>query len=317
MAKNEQYLEFHGQQWRVVVFIPRKLHSVLGRTRLKQALGTSDLRAANEAKWPVVARMKGVIAQAQRAVASNDPLEAEALKARLHADDEGTQYWLYDRAEQIEETHGPDAAKEFYKLGSGQTTPLDMHQDSFLSFKANYRLKTQGDFKRVLGWLGEWLRLQHHAASLEAVTRKTAGQFIEEFLCVGRSRDKATAYLGFLREFWRWLIHPDDAYREYDPVTPMVLVVTGHRRRTGCHYETERRQESQGRCRGGKTHQDHRTLEESGPDPHRHRRHDERHGDSDLKGRQVVSYSGDEGSGAGFRIGGLDSPPSLAHLTAN
>jgi len=205
MAKNEQYLEFHGQQWRVVVFIPRKLHSVLGRTRLKQALGTSDLRAANEAKWPVVARMKGVISQAQRAIAANDPLEAEALKARLHADDEGTQYWLHDRAEQIEETHGPDAAKEFYKLGSGQTTPLDMHQDSFLSFKANYRLKTQGDFKRALGWLGEWLRLQHHAASLEAVTRKTAGQFIEEFLCVGRSRDKATAYLGFLREFWRWL----------------------------------------------------------------------------------------------------------------
>jgi hypothetical protein len=25
------------------------------------------------------------------------------------------------------------------------------------------------------------------------------------------------------------VIHPDDAYREYDPVTPMVLVVTGHK----------------------------------------------------------------------------------------
>lgn len=205
MASQQQYLEWHGQQWRVVVFIPRNLQSTLGRSRFKQSLGTSDLKEANERKWPVVTRMKAVIAQARRAVASNDPLEAEALQARLHADDEGTQYWLHDRAEKIAATEGHEAAAAFYNLGSGKTTPLDHHSEAFLSFKADYRLKTQGDFKRVLRWLGDWLKTEHHAATLEAVTRKSAGQFIEDSLCVGRDRKKAAAYLGFLREYWKWL----------------------------------------------------------------------------------------------------------------
>lgn len=202
----QQYLEWHGQQWRVVVFVPRKLQGILARTRFKQSLGTSDLKTANERKWPVVARMKGVIAQAGRAASSNDPLETEALAARLHAADEGTQYWLHDRAEQIAASKGSDVARAFYGLASGQTTPLDHHADAFLTFKADYRLKTQGDFKRVLRWLGDWLKDAHHASTIETVTRQSAGRFIEQSLCVGRSRDKAAAYLGFLREYWKWLM---------------------------------------------------------------------------------------------------------------
>ncbi|MCV0380543.1 DUF6538 domain-containing protein [Nitratireductor sp.] len=213
MANSQQYLEWHGQQWRVVVFIPRKLQNTLGRTRFKQALGTSDLKEANERKWAVVTRMKAAIAQARRAASSNDPREAEALLARLHAADEGTQYWLHDRAGKIAATEGREAATAFFNLASGKTTPLDHHTDAFLSFKAGYRLKSQGDFKRVLRWLGDWLKAEHHTATLEAVTRKTAGQFIEHSLCAGRSRDKAAAYLGFLREYWKWLQkrgHADD-----------------------------------------------------------------------------------------------------------
>lgn len=205
MADHQRFLEWHGQQWRVVVFIPRKLQGILGRTRFKQALGTADIREANERKWAVVTRMKAVIAQARRALASNDPIEAEALQARLHAGDEGTQYWLHDRAEKIAATEGHEVAAAFYNLASGQTTPLDHHSDAFLAFKADYRLKTQGDFKRVLRWLGDWLKTERHAATLEAITRKTAGQFIERSLCIGRDRKKAGAYLGFLREYWKWL----------------------------------------------------------------------------------------------------------------
>ncbi len=194
MATAQQYLEWHGQQWRVVVFIPRKLQGILNRTRFKQSLGTADLKVANELKWPVVARFKQAIAQARRADASNDPMEAEALRHRPHAAEEGTQYWLHDRAKQIETSEGHDAAKAFYDLASGQTTPLDHHADDFLAFKASYRLKSQGDFKRVLNWLGIWLKAEHHAATLEAVTRKAAGRYLEQSLCVGRSRDKAKAY---------------------------------------------------------------------------------------------------------------------------
>lgn len=205
MASPQQYLEWHGQQWRVVVFIPRNLQSILGRTRFKQPLGTADLRHANELKWPVVTRMKSAIAQARRAAASSNPREAEALHLRLHADDEGTQYWLHDRAQRIAATEGHEAAAAFYGLASGQATPLDHHASAFLTFKADYRLKTRGDFERVLRWLGDWLRTEHLPVTLEGVTRKTAGRFIEQALVVGRDRKKATAYLGFLREYWKWL----------------------------------------------------------------------------------------------------------------
>lgn len=204
MANPQQYLEWHGQQWRVVVFVPRGLQDVVGRTRLKQSLGTADLKLANERKWPIVARFHAIIAHARRAVAANDPLEAEALRHRLHAEDEGTQYLIHHRAVQIAAAKGRATAKAFYDVASGQTTPLDHHADAFLAFKASYGRKSRDGFKLVLRWLGDWLRAEHHAATMEAVTRKSAGNFIEQYLCVGRSRSRAAAYLSLLREYWRW-----------------------------------------------------------------------------------------------------------------
>lgn len=205
MAKQQQYLEFHGQQWRVVIFVPRKLQDIIGRKRLKHSLGTADLRKANELKWAVVARLQAVIAQARKALATNDPLEAEALRMRLHAGDEGTQYFLHDRATQLEATHGAERAKAFYEVASGQVTPLDHHADAFKAYKATYSMGAVQDFERVVGWLADWLKTDQRAASIEAVTRQTAGRFIDGHLTIGRSRTKAAAYLGFLREYWKWL----------------------------------------------------------------------------------------------------------------
>jgi integrase len=201
-----KYLEWHGQQYRVVVVVPRKLQEIIGKTRFKHALGTSDLKIANEMKWAVIARFKDIIAQARRAPTVSSPQEAAALKARLKQADEHMQYWLHEEATRIEASQGFEAANSFYELASGKTTPLNLHQDAFLAFKADYRLKTQGDFKRVLGWLDDWLRQTKYSVVLEKVSRKVAGQFIEQHLCVGRSRAKASAYLGFLREYWKWLV---------------------------------------------------------------------------------------------------------------
>lgn len=83
MANPQQYLEWHGQQWRVVIFIPRNLHDILGRTRLKQALGTADLKEANERKWAVVTRMKAVIAQAQGDLKAGIGIDPSSLKEIL------------------------------------------------------------------------------------------------------------------------------------------------------------------------------------------------------------------------------------------
>lgn len=205
MANPKQFLEWHGQQWRVRVKVPAKLRDLVGRGKLTFPLHTADLKDADVRKWPVVSRLKGIIAAAEKAVATSDPLDAEALRHRLHKDEEGTQYAVHGRAEQIEETHGFDRAKAFYDLASGKVTPLDHHADAFLDHRG-YRLKSEGDFRRALTWLNDWLRDNRLPVALEAVSRKEAGQFIAGSLTVGRSPQKATAYLGFIRQYWVWLV---------------------------------------------------------------------------------------------------------------
>lgn len=199
-----QYLEWHGQQWRVRIKVPAKVRSILGRSKLTHPLHTADPKQANERKWPIVARFKDIIAAAEKALASSDPRDAEALALRLTRDEEGTQYAIQIRAEQIEKEEGSIRAQAFAGLASGGLTPLDHHADAFATHQG-YRMKSVGDFKRALNWLGAWLRDTDQPVALEHVSRNVAGRFISEFLVAGRSPKKAAAYLAFLRQYWKWL----------------------------------------------------------------------------------------------------------------
>ncbi|WP_127520907.1 DUF6538 domain-containing protein [Mesorhizobium sp. Z1-4] len=205
MANARQYLEWHGQQWRVRIKVPAKLRDLIGRGKLTVPLHTADLKLANDRKWPIVSRLKAIIAAADQALTSQDPIEAEALQHRLHKEDEGTQYAVHERAVQIVATKGHAVAKAFYDLASGRVTPLSHHADAFVQHRG-YRMKSEGDFRRALGWLSDWLRDSHLPVAIEAVTRQAAWGFISESLTVGRSGKKAAAYLGFIRQYWLWLL---------------------------------------------------------------------------------------------------------------
>ena len=230
MAGSKQYLEWHGQQWRVRVKVPAKVRDIVGRGKLTHPMHTADLKEANERKWPVVARLKSIITAAEKALGSSDPLEAEALRHRFSKDEEGTQYALHARAEELEEAKGYETAKAFYDLASGQVTPLDHHSAAFTSHQG-YRMKSVGDFERALGWLGAWLKDANLPVALEAVTRKTAGTFIAESLTVGRSASKAAAYLGFLRQYWRWLV--EKGHQSENPWLGQTLPAAPRMRRGG------------------------------------------------------------------------------------
>jgi len=205
MASATQFLEWHGQQWRVRVKVPARLRDILGRGKLVHPLHTADIKDADARKWPIVARLKGIIAAAEKARTSSDPIDAEALRLRL-ADraDDSEQFAMMLRADQLEAIHGEVRAKQFYDLASGRVTPLDHHTEAFLKHQG-YRLKSEGDFKRALGWLSDWLRDAKLPVTVEAVRRTEAGRFIAEALVVGRSHQKATAYLGFIRQYWVWM----------------------------------------------------------------------------------------------------------------
>jgi len=214
MAKEPSFLEWHGQQYRVVVRVPRRLQAILGKTRLKRGLGTDNLRTAEDLKHAVVGELKAIIRQARHAAAANDPHEAEALRLRLAGQrGEGGVTQAAERLwSEVADKRTPRAATDLWEVASGYATPVDHHVDAYLAFKA-YRQKTEGDFRRVLSWLKQWLTDNHRSPLIEYLTRKDAGMFIGEFLVAGRSRSKASAYLGFLREYWRWMVergHADE-----------------------------------------------------------------------------------------------------------
>src|SRR5690606_14698867 len=104
--------------------------------------------------------------------------------------------------EEIAAKAGGRAAADFAEVARGISTPLDHHADAFLSYKAGYGMGAQKDFRRVLKWMEEWCNAAHEGSYLEDFDRRTAGRFIDESLTKGRSRDKASAYLSFLREYW-------------------------------------------------------------------------------------------------------------------
>lgn len=232
MTKPTQYLEWHGQQWRVRIKVPEKLRSIIDKSKLVHPLHTSDLQEANSKKWAVVAHFKTTLEQARKALETDDPIKAEALRVRLlikpsslesashsqnstdaipaHGSDRSQAEYddnydgMIDRAYEIEKTHGLVRAKEYVALASGAVTPLMNHFSEFVDFKA-YKIKTAGDAKRVLKELEAWLLETRRPPYIETLNRKLAGDFIAQSLAVKRGTKKATAYKGFLSQYWKWL----------------------------------------------------------------------------------------------------------------
>lgn len=212
MASPMDYLEWHGNKLRVRVKVPDRLVRVFGKTKLVQPLHTASVTQANQKKHRYVDAFKAQIAEADKALRSSDPITAEALQHRLHTLHGTTPPVPLERRRV--ELFGPDDTDRavpdeelaFLEVAKGISTTLDHHLDAFADYKA-YALKSRGDLKRAVQLLTDWLKTQHHPAFVEDMDRKLAGRFIDKALSSGRGTKKASAYLGFLREYWKWLIH--------------------------------------------------------------------------------------------------------------
>ena len=64
MASND-YLVKKGNVWLAAVTVPKELRELLGTSRLKASLKTSNLAEANRLKWPVVTAFKARIDEAK------------------------------------------------------------------------------------------------------------------------------------------------------------------------------------------------------------------------------------------------------------
>jgi integrase len=214
--------------------VPASVRSILEKTSLLHPLHTDNLKLANQLKWPVVTRFKDVVAKAERALETKDPLEAEALRYRLisKADEKRRELVassrdqepvpahlidpddiihddladeILDRAYDHERKHGFAKAKAFYKLATGETTPLEYHLGAFNDHKA-YPKKSRDVLQRGLRWLHDWMVGLHRPARIESVTPDLAGRFVCEVLYKGRSRKTMALHVSFLREYWKWML---------------------------------------------------------------------------------------------------------------
>lgn len=144
MAANTQYLEWHGQQWRVRVKVPAKIRHLVGKGKLVYPLHTADLKEANQRKWVHVAQLKVRLEAYSKAAGNADEHERQALILRLSRDEDDTAYEIDTIAEQIERRHGAAKARAFAGLATGSFTPLDHLAEAFVSHQG-YRQKSGED----------------------------------------------------------------------------------------------------------------------------------------------------------------------------
>jgi integrase len=174
-------------------------------------LKTRSLAVARRERHAAIAEFQAILKIARAKLGGADAT-SEALSWRHHlsmTDDaeakEAVEGLVEDRAYEIEEELGEDAAVAFADAAFGRATPLAACVDDWLS-DSSYRGRTQGDHHRAISRLSSWLTSQRLPVTIEGVTRKVAGQFAMNGLKEGGIAPKTVnKYLSSLSSYWEWL----------------------------------------------------------------------------------------------------------------
>lgn len=224
---SRSYLERHGSKWRVVVKVPAAARPVLGKAHLKQGLNTDSLAEANRQKMAYVAEFHSQINVAlglsvQRPADANE--EASALRAgrrvqqpryeTIWNDEEGRELVIEvddianhidDRADEIEQEQGVDAAKRFADAAFGRSVPLDDYLQDFIDDPDTpYVPKSVLDLRRAVERLKAFLRQTSRPDALQAFDRSAAQDFLRS-LRVRIAHKTIAKYRGFLTSYWDWM----------------------------------------------------------------------------------------------------------------
>jgi hypothetical protein len=197
MAKRDtRYLERRYRTWYCVQDVPLPLRKALGRKRMVQSLKTHDLHVAIAKRYAVLAEFEAVFAKARKPAEAQNITDAALMHRRvLEALDRGDGSVMSiggpdekgffttlagkrafalglvaDEADDLEFTHGADAANTFRGIACGTATPLDLHVAAWLQEggrKGPLSPRTKEQYRADLGHIIEWLKAQG-AATIEA-----------------------------------------------------------------------------------------------------------------------------------------------------
>lgn len=234
LSSDRMFLELHGNKWRVVVNVPKKLRGELG-SKLKKSLGTDSLKEANRLKWDVIAELKATISQAENPSLS---LESARLMSREQAMQQAIRFaeqrkGVFDlkQRDQIDEeidwqaeslagrpiatdeddheVFDPERlhlAKDFAQLARGDKTPIDLHHEKYLGM-SHVKARTLADDKRAMKLLKDWCSKAGVPAHLQAMTKKEAVRFCDELPILAANLSPVTLnkYVSRLSVYWTWL----------------------------------------------------------------------------------------------------------------
>jgi len=228
--RDKQHLEMHHGQWRVVVSVPRALHERLG-TKLKRPLRTDSLAVANRLKWAAVAEMKAMIAEVEdgegRGALMREAVRMAELRrlAKDHAEVENLDLGIELRADELAgrpvaveadpetgaEVPVLDPERErlaghYAAIARGEATPLGHYHEAYMA-SLSVKPRTLGDDKRAIAFLLSWCEANNVRPTLEAITTKVAGRYMDGLgeVAGGQSPVTLNKYLRRLSRYWQWL----------------------------------------------------------------------------------------------------------------
>ncbi len=213
MRHDKRFLELHGTQYRVKVKVPEAARAVIGKAHLKVSLHTDSLAKANMLKWPIIARLKADIDAARRTAeakaAGGDPVVVEAMEWReaiAQGDEIAADILLPDRAEEIEQKHGTEAARAFVNVAKGKATPIATLLEPWLR-EAQYAGRTEAAYRQAVAKYLDWADEASISPIVELVNRKTAGRYVQErFVTPGVDPATANKLVSGLSALWAWII---------------------------------------------------------------------------------------------------------------
>lgn len=221
-----QHLERIGHRWYCVFDVPASLVSLVGRKRLRQALGTDSLAEARQRRHTVLAEFQGVLSDARRGVgrrprkieffddAGPATTTARAMmwregiaEAERAGDTETADTFsglVSEEAERLESAAGYEAARRFAAIANGRETPIGLILAAFMAETA-YPQRTKGDVERTTKRLEEWAAARGNTISVETLTKREAGQFVTDALAGGGLQPKTISKaITCLSVLWRF-----------------------------------------------------------------------------------------------------------------
>jgi len=209
LKKLGKNLEWHGSSIRVSVTVPPSRRTAVGLAKLREVLATTDPLEAEREKVPVIQRFRERIKNPKGklpVILQDFTEEALSWREAVANDDNGDALYALDaRLDTIRQASGLHAAQSFVAVAAGQQTPLKLALAPFFREK-RFAKGYSDDITRSVGWLADWLEVKGQTVTVEAVTRRIAGEFIHERMIVTNMHPKsANRAISCLTSYWTYL----------------------------------------------------------------------------------------------------------------